>query len=321
VNHLRLWSGRAIAPFDVELFNAGRHSEAAAEQVEAKNLSRILYPDDTTPQGKELRFKQQYFFVSASLQDLLAQRLAEGRAFEDLPDAVSIQLNDTHPALAIPELIRLLVDEHDLEWDRAWDITRQVFSYTNHTLLPEALEVWPVELFERLLPRHLQIIYLINRALLDEVTARHPNDLDRRRRMSLIEENHGRKVRMSHLAVIASHTVNGVAKLHSDLMTKTIFADFAEMYPERFTNVTNGIAVRRWLKQSNTGLSSLLTERLGRAWENDLEELERLRWAADDADFRRQFRAIKLENKQRLAALIQSVSVDTQEEGGEKADE
>jgi starch phosphorylase len=305
VNHLRLWSGRAIAPFDVELFNAGRHSEAAAEQVEAKNLSRILYPDDTTPQGKELRFKQQYFFVSASLQDLLAQHLAEGRAFEDLPDAVSIQLNDTHPALAIPELIRLLVDEHDLEWDRAWDITRQVFSYTNHTLLPEALEVWPVELFERLLPRHLQIIYLINRALLDEVTARHPNDADRRRRMSLIEENNGRKVRMSHLAVIASHTVNGVAKLHSDLMTKTIFADFAEQYPGRFTNVTNGIAVRRWLKQSNIGLSSLLTERLGHAWENDLEELERLRWAAEDADFRRQFRAIKLENKQHLAAVIQ----------------
>ena len=305
VNHLRLWSGRAIAPFDVELFNAGRHSEAAAEQVEAKNLSRILYPDDTTPQGKELRFKQQYFFVSASLQDLLAQHLAEGRAFEDLPDAVSIQLNDTHPALAIPELIRLLVDEHDLEWDRAWDITRQVFSYTNHTLLPEALEVWPVELFERLLPRHLQIIYLINRALLDEITARHPNDPDRRRRMSLIEESNGRKVRMSHLAVIASHTVNGVAKLHSDLMTKTIFADFAEQYPGRFTNVTNGIAVRRWLKQSNIGLSSLLTERLGHAWENDLEELERLRWAADDADFRRQFRSIKLENKQHLAAVIQ----------------
>ena len=311
VNHLRLWSGRAIAPFDVELFNAGRHAEAAAEQVEAKNVSRILYPDDTTPQGKELRFKQQYFFVSASLQDMLAQHLAEGRAFEDLPDAVSIQLNDTHPALAIPELMRLLVDEHDLEWERAWNITCRVFSYTNHTLLPEALEVWPVTLFERLLPRHLQIIYLINRALLDEVSARHPNDPDRRRRMSLIEESHGRMVRMAHLAVVASHTVNGVAKLHSELMTKTIFTDFAELYPGRFTNVTNGIAVRRWLKQSNLGLSQLLTERLGHAWENDLEELERLRWAADDADFRQQFRAIKLENKRQLAAVIQRrVGVD-----------
>ncbi len=304
VNHLRLWSGRAIAPFDVEQFNAGRHAEASSEQVEAKNVSRILYPDDTTPQGKELRFKQQYFFVSASLQDMLAQHLAEGRAFEDLPDAVAIQLNDTHPALAIPELMRLLVDEHDLGWERAWDITRRVFGYTNHTLLPEALEVWPVTFFERILPRHLQIIYLINRALLDEVSARHPNDPDRRRRMSLIEENHGRMVRMSHLAVVASHTVNGVAKLHSELMTRTIFADFAELYPNRFTNVTNGIAVRRWLKQSNPGLSRLLTERLGHAWENDLEELERLRWVADDADFRRQFRAIKLENKRQLATLI-----------------
>jgi starch phosphorylase len=311
VNHLRLWSGRAIAPFDVELFNAGRHAEASEEQVDAKNVSRILYPDDTTPQGKELRFKQQYFFVSASLQDMLAQHLADGRGFDDLPDAVAIQLNDTHPALAIPELMRLLVDEHDVEWDRAWDITRQVFSYTNHTLLPEALEVWPVPFFERLLPRHLQIIYLINRGLLDELSARHPNDPERRSRMSLIEESHGRMVRMSHLAVVASHTVNGVAKLHSDLMTRTIFADFAELYPERFTNVTNGIAVRRWLKQSNAGLSALLTERLGHAWENDLEELERLRWAADDAEFRQHFRAIKLENKQRLAAVIQRrVGVD-----------
>jgi starch phosphorylase len=311
VNHLRLWSGRAIAPFDVELFNAGRHSEAAAEQIEAKNLSRILYPDDTTPQGKELRFKQQYFFVSASLQDMLAQHLAEGRAFEDLPDAVSIQLNDTHPALAIPELLRLLIDEHDLDWDRAWDITRRVFSYTNHTLLPEALEVWPVAFFERILPRHLQIIYLINRVLLDEVTALHPNDPDRRRRMSIIDEGHGRMVRMAHLAVVASHTVNGVAKLHSELMTQTIFTDFAEQYPGRFTNVTNGIAVRRWLKQSNPGLAALLTERLGYSWENDLEELERLRWAAEDAEFRQNFRAIKLENKQRLAAVIQRrVGVD-----------
>lgn len=305
VNHLRLWSGRAIAPFDVEAFNAGRHAEASAEQVDAKNVSRILYPDDTTPQGKELRFKQQYFFVSASLQDMLAQHLAEGRALEDLPDGIAIQLNDTHPALAIPELLRLLVDEHELEWDRAWEITRRVFSYTNHTLLPEALEVWPVAFFERLLPRHLQIIYLVNRALLDEVTARHPHDHERRSRISLIEENHSRQVRMAHLAVVASHAVNGVAKLHSELMKRTIFADFAELYPDRFTNVTNGIAVRRWLKQSNPGLSALLTERLGHAWENDLEELERLRWAADDPEFRQRFGAVKAANKRALADVIQ----------------
>ena len=278
VNHLRLWAGRAIAPFNVEVFNAGRHVEASTAQAEAKNVSRILYPDDTTPQGKELRFKQQYFFVSASLQDMLAQHLAEGRSFDSLHEALSIQLNDTHPALAITELIRLLVDEHELEWEQAWNITRRVFSYTNHTLLPEALEVWPVAFFERILPRHLQIIYLINRAFLDEVTARWPGDNERRSRMSLIDEGGGRQVRMANLAVVASHTVNGVAKLHSELMTKTIFADFAELYPNRFTNVTNGIAVRRWLKQSNPGLSSLITRHLGHAWENDLEELERIRW-------------------------------------------
>jgi starch phosphorylase len=305
VNHLRLWSGRALAPFDVERFNAGRHAEAVTAQVDAKNLSRILYPDDTTPQGKELRFKQQYFFVSASLQDILAQHLDEGRPFEDLPDTIAIQLNDTHPALAIPELIRLLVDEHELEWERAWAITQRVFSYTNHTLLPEALEVWPVAFFEHLLPRHLQIIYLINRGLLDEISARYPEDHERRRRMSLIDESYGRQVRMSHLAVVASHTVNGVAKLHSDLMVQTIFADFAGLYPGRFTNVTNGIAVRRWLKQSNAGLTAMLNARLGHGWENDLEELERLRSAADEPAFRERFRAVKLENKERLADTIQ----------------
>ena len=305
VNHLRLWAGRAIAPFDVVLFNAGRHAEASAADVEAKNVSRILYPDDTTPQGKELRFKQQYFFVSASLQDLLAQHLAEGRPLDALPEAVSIQLNDTHPALAIPELLRLLVDEHELDWEHAWDITRRTFSYTNHTLLPEALETWPVEFFERILPRHLQIIYLVNRVLLDEVSARTPGDNDRRQRMSLIDEAHGRHVRMAHLAVVASHTVNGVAKLHSELMKKTIFADFASQFPDRFTNVTNGIAVRRWLKQSNPGLSALLTERLGHGWENDLEELERLRDAADDGQFCMRFARIKADNKRRLAETIQ----------------
>jgi starch phosphorylase len=197
------------------------------------------------------------------------------------------------------------VDEHEMEWERAWDITRRVFSYTNHTLLPEALEVWPVAFFERILPRHLQIIYLINRGLLDEVSARHPQDHERRSRLSLIDEGHGRQVRMAHLAVVASHTVNGVARLHSELMKQTIFADFAELYPDRFTNVTNGIAVRRWLKQSNPGLSALLTERLGHAWENDLEELERLRWAADDPEFRARFATIKTDNKRRLAEVIQ----------------
>jgi starch phosphorylase len=304
VNHLRLWSGRAIAPFDVQTFNAGRHSEAAAAQVDAKNVSRILYPDDTTPQGKELRLRQQYFFVSASLQDILAQHLNENRPLESLPEAIAIQLNDTHPALAIPELLRLLLDEHELEWEQAWAMTRRVFAYTNHTLLPEALETWPVAFFERLLPRHLQIIYLINRALLEEVSARWPHDAERRRRMSLIDEAYGRHVRMAHVAVVGSHQVNGVARLHSELMRQTIFRDFAELYPDRFTNVTNGIAVRRWLKQSNPGLSGLLTQHLGHAWENDLEELERLRGAIDDSGFRAEMRAIKLRNKEQFADVI-----------------
>jgi len=304
VNHLRLWSGRAIAPFDVQAFNAGRHAEAAAAQVDAKNVSRILYPDDTTPQGKELRLRQQYFFVSASLQDILAQHLNEGRTLEALPDAIAIQLNDTHPALAIPELLRLLLDEHELEWEQAWDMTRRIFAYTNHTLLPEALETWPIAFFERLLPRHLQIIYLINRALLEDVSARYPHDNERRQRMSLIDESYGRQVRMAHVAVVGSHKVNGVARLHSELMRQTIFRDFAELYPERFTNVTNGIAVRRWLKQSNPGLSALLTQHLGHAWENDLEELERLRGAIDDAEFCAEMRRIKQVNKEHFADVV-----------------
>jgi starch phosphorylase len=304
VNHLRLWSGRAVTPFQIQAFNAGNYYAAVEDQIAAKNVSRVLYPDDSTPQGRELRFRQQYFFVSASLQDLLATHLAEGRGIDQLPESVAIQLNDTHPTLAIPELLRLLVDEHGVEWPRARRITDEVFGYTNHTLLPEALETWPVAMFEKLLPRHLQIIYLINREFLERVSERYPGDNDLRRRMSIINEDRGREVRMSHLAVIGSRRVNGVARLHSELMQRTIFAEFAAMLPQRFTNVTNGIAVRRWLKQSNTGLSRLLTERLGYGWENDLEELERLRDAPADPEFRRRFRDVKLANKQRLAAVI-----------------
>jgi starch phosphorylase len=304
VNHLRLWSGRAITPFHIDAFNAGDYPAAVQEQLEAKNLSRVLYPDDSTPQGKELRLKQQYFFVSASLQDILATHLSEGRSLASMPDAIAIQLNDTHPAVAIPELMRLLVDEHGLPWAESWQITTGVFSYTNHTLLPEALETWPVAMFERLLPRHLQIIYLINRDFLQSVETRYPGDDERRRRLSIIDDGGDRRVRMAHLAVIGSHRVNGVAQLHSDLMRSHVFSGFADMYPDRFINVTNGIAVRRWLKQSNPGLSALLTEHLGSCWENDLEELGRLTGAADDPEFRRQFRGIKRTNKQRLADEI-----------------
>ena len=301
VNHLRLWSGRAITPFQIDAFNAGDYAAAVQDQVAAKNLSRVLYPDDSTPQGKELRLKQQYFFVSASLQDILATHLSEGRSLASLPDSIAIQLNDTHPAVAIPELMRLLVDEHGVSWEESWQITQGVFSYTNHTLLPEALESWPVSMFERLLPRHLEIIYLINRDFLKAVTASYPEDAQRLRNLSIIDDGGDRRVRMSHLAIVGSHKINGVAQLHSDIMRKHVFREFAEMYPDRFINVTNGIAVRRWLKQSNPGLSALLTQHLGRAWENDLEELARLSGAADDAEFRRHFRGIKHTNKQRLA--------------------
>ena len=316
VNHLRLWSGRAITPFKLDTFNAGDYAAAVHDQLEAKNLSRVLYPDDSTPQGKELRLKQQYFFVSASLQDILVTHLSEGRSLASLPDSIAIQLNDTHPAVAIPELLRLLVDEHGLSWEQSWQITQGVFSYTNHTLLPEALESWPVAMFERLLPRHLEIIYLVNRDFLRAVAISYPDDPERLRQLSIIDDEGGRRVRMSHLAIVGSHKVNGVAQLHSDIMRKYVFHDFAEMYPERFINVTNGIAVRRWLKQSNPGLSALLTQHLGRAWENDLEELGRLTGAADDPEFRRQFRGIKRTNKQRLADEVKrrsglAISVDS----------
>ncbi len=311
VNHLRLWSGRALTPFKIDAFNTGDYAAAVHDQVEAKNLSRVLYPDDSTPQGRELRFKQQYFFVSASLQDMLATHLAERRALESLPEALAIQLNDTHPTLAIPELMRLLVDEYLVPWESAWRITGQVFSYTNHTLLPEALEAWPVAMFERLLPRHLEIIYLINRDFLAMVAANHPGDVERQRDLSIITVGDNRQVRMAHLAIIGSHCVNGVARLHSDLMRTHVFRGFAEVYPRRFTNVTNGIAVRRWLKQSNPGLAMLLSEQLGHAWENDLGVIGALRDSADDPLFRQRFRDIKRANKVRLAtALRRRLDVD-----------
>ena len=242
VNHLRLWSGRGITPFHIDAFNAGDYDAAVREQVEAKNLSRVLYPDDSTRQGKELRLQQQYFFVSASLQDILATHLSEGRTLASMPDAISIQLNDTHPALAIPELMRLLIDEHGLKWEESWAITSGVFAYTNHTLLPEALETWPIALIERLLPRHLEIIYLINRDFLAALERHRPGDVDAQRRLSIITEGGERRVRMAHLAVIGSHHVNGVAQLHTELMRKSVFAGFVDLYPERFVNVTNGIA-------------------------------------------------------------------------------
>jgi starch phosphorylase len=297
VNNLRLWSAKASQDFDLRYFNEGNYIRAVEQKTQSENLSKVLYPDDTTQMGRELRLKQEYFFVAATLQDILTHFMVDHDSFEDLPDEVAIQLNDTHPAIAIPELMRILVDEHRLEWDVAWTITVRSFAYTNHTLLPEALETWSVGLMSRLLPRHLQIIYEINRRFLADVSLRYPGDMDLIRRVSLIDEEHGQRVRMSHLAIVGSHKVNGVARLHSHLMQTTIFRDFALIFPERFLNITNGVTPRRWLNQANTGLSALITEAIGPGWIRDLDCLRDLEPLAEDAAFRERFRAVKLANK------------------------
>ena len=307
VNHLRLWGARYAPEIDLALFNQGDYEAAVKAKNEAENISRVLYPDDSTEEGKELRIKQEYFFVCASLQDILHEHLAAGFALADLPAQVAIQLNDTHPALAVPELMRLLIDVHGLGWDEAWRIGCGVFSYTNHTLLPEALETWPVRMLEKLLPRHLEIIYRINREFLDGIWERYPGDHDRRRRMSIVDEaaHDGRRVRMAWLATVGSRKVNGVAELHSELVRRTIFRDFDEAFPGRFVNVTNGVTPRRWIRAANPGLAALLDERLGAAWDNDLDRLRELAPLAGDAAFQASFQAVKQANKERLAGYIQ----------------
>ena len=297
VNNLRLWSAKASRDFDLRYFNEGNYIRAVEQKTQSENLSKVLYPDDTTQMGRELRLRQEYFFVSATLQDILSHFTTDHDSFMDLPDEVAIQLNDTHPSIAIPELMRILVDEYRLDWEQAWDITVRTFAYTNHTLLPEALETWPVNLLSRLLPRHLLIIYEINRRFLAEVSRLYPGDVGLLRRISLIDEEHGKRVRMSHLAIVGSHKINGVAKLHSHLMQTTIFRDFAKLYPDRFINITNGVTPRRWLDQANQGLSALITEAIGPAWINDLERLRDLQPFADDAAFRERFRSVKCANK------------------------
>jgi starch phosphorylase len=306
VNHLRLWAARYAPEIDLALFNQGHHEPAVKAKNEAENISRVLYPDDSTEEGKELRVKQEYFFVAASLQDILREHLEAGLALSQLPQYVAVQLNDTHPALAVPELMRLLIDVHGLEWAEAWRITCEVFSYTNHTLLPEALESWPVRMFERLLPRHLEIIYRINRNFLDSVAERYPGDNDRRQRMSIVDDSGygGRQIRMAWLATVGSRKVNGVAELHSELVRRTIFRDFDEFYPGKFVNVTNGVTPRRWIQAANPGLAGLFDEAAGKGWENDLERLRELAPLAEDEQFRDRFRAVKQANKQRLADYI-----------------
>ncbi len=304
VNNLRLWSAKASRDFDLRYFNEGNYIKAVADKNESENLSKVLYPDDTTRMGRVLRLKQEYFFVSASLQDILHRYQRLHDTFDELPNKVAIQLNDTHPAVAVAEMMRLLIDHGHLEWDHAWHITRRTFSYTNHTLMPEALETWPVELFETLLPRHMQLIFEINHRFLRDIGHRFPGDLARVERMSLIGENGSRHVRMAHLAAVGSHKVNGVSRIHTDLMKQTIFRDFEEFEPGKIVNMTNGITPRRWLNLANPGLAQLITRHLGPAWVSDLDSLQTLNTHADDASFQQAFRAVKRANKARLAAYI-----------------
>ena len=303
VNILRLWRARAGGEsFDLGLFNAGRYAEAVEAQMSSENLTKVLYPSDSTEAGRELRLKQQYFLVSCSLRDIIRRFRFRNSDWEAFPDKVVIQLNDTHPVLAIPELMRLLVDENGVGWEQAWYITRRTFAYTCHTLLPEALETWPVPMFGRLLPRHLEIIHALNRFFLQDVRARYPGDEERAARMSLIQEGPEHRVRMANLAVVGSFAVNGVAELQSRLLAQTTLRDFADLWPDRFLNVTNGVSPRRFLRLANPRLSALITARLGDdRWLTDLERLRKLEAFADDAEFRAQWREAKRQNKIDLA--------------------
>jgi glycogen phosphorylase len=304
-NFIRLWSAVATEELDLEAFQVGDYVRAVEEKVRSENITKVLYPNDSSLAGRQLRLEQEYFFISCALQDCI-RLLLQRTTIDQFANKFAIQLNDTHPALAVPELMRLLVDVHDFGWDEAWAITTRTFSYTNHTLLPEALETWPLPLFRRVLPRHLEIIYEINRRLLDEVRARFPGDDARVARMSLIDERGEKSVRMANLATVASQHVNGVAALHSRLLRETVLKDFAEAYPERFLNVTNGVTPRRFLALANPDLARLLTETIGAGWQANLDRLDDLVQFAADAGFREKFRAAKRKNKERLAVWLRT---------------
>ena len=301
---LRLWSAHGGELFDLAEFNRGDHLAAVATRSANQNLSRVLYPDDSTWNGRELRLRQEYFLVSASLQDILRRHLRTHGTLDNLADKVAIHLNDTHPALAIPELMRILIDLHGYSWQHAWDVTRRIFSYTCHTLMSEALETWPVEMMAKILPRHLQMIFEINDHFLEYVKTYVTTDMEFIRRVSLIEEGHQRKVRMGWLSVVGSHKVNGVAAIHSDLMVSSTFADFARIYPERFTNVTNGITPRRWLAVANPKLAALFDQYIGSEWRCDLSQIEKLKAFADKGEFKRAVADIKYDNKVKLAQYV-----------------
>lgn len=305
VNNLRLWSAEAYNEFDFQDFNEGSYEEAVDSKIRAENLTKVLYPNDNIQQGKELRLRQQYFFVACSLHDILRRHFSEGGTVETLPEKVTIQLNDTHPTLVIPEMMRILVDERGVEWGKAWEITRACVNYTNHTILPEALEKWSVPLFRYLLPRHLQIIFDINSRFLEEVSSRYPGDLDKLRSMSVIEEGGEQSIRMANLAVIGSTHVNGVAEIHSRILKEVIFKDFAEMWPGKFMNMTNGITQRRWLLFCNRPLARLITSRIGDGWITDLFKLRDLEKFIEDEEFLKELMEVKRKNKRRLAAFIE----------------
>jgi glycogen phosphorylase len=304
VNSLRLWSAKSTRDFDLKYFYEGNYIRAVEKKMISENISKVLYPSDNIVEGRELRFKQEYFLASATVHDVLYRFKKMHTDLTRLPDKVAIQLNDTHPALAVSELMRVLLDLEGLEWDVAWEITVKIFAYTNHTILPEALEIWPVWFFEQILPRHLQIIYEINQRFLDEVKKRFPDHPGRLARMSLVEEGREKKIRMAHLAMVGSHSVNGVAALHTELLKERIFPDFYAMYPKRFNNKTNGITQRRWLKLTNPDLAKLIDSAIGDAWTVDLYELKKLRQLTGRADFLENWRRVKGGNKQRLAAYI-----------------
>lgn len=304
-NHLRLWRAEAVESFDFASFNHGDYYRAVEDKVHSENITKVLYPNDEVIQGKTLRLQQQFFFVSCSLQDMIRLQLLLGRPLERFHEKWAVQLNDTHPAIAVAELMRLLIDEHQMDWETSWNVTGNTFGYTNHTLLPEALEKWPVRLLGHVLPRHLEIIFEINRRFLEEVQAKFPGDEARVARMSLIDETRERYVRMANLATVGSHHVNGVARLHSELLKATVLRDFADLWPEKFCNVTNGVTPRRFLAVSNPPLAQLITSRIGDAWLSDLDQLRKLEPLANHADFREKWREVKLAAKRKLSALIE----------------
>ncbi|HUR38823.1 MAG TPA: glycogen/starch/alpha-glucan phosphorylase [Planctomycetota bacterium] len=304
VNILRLWQAHGTDLFDLEYFNSGDYIRSIDHAMYSENITRVLYPNDKVAVGQELRLRQEYFLASASLQDILRRYKRAHTTFDALPEKVAIQINDTHPAVAVAEMMRLLVDVEGVEWEKAWTLTQGVFGYTNHTLMPEALEKWSVELFGRVLPRHLEIVYDINFRFLQQVVAKYPGDVERMRKMSIIEEGRDKWVRMAHLAVVGSHSVNGVSALHGRLLRERLFPEFDQMFPGRFNSKTNGITPRRWLLSCNPGLASLIAERIGTDWPANLDQLRRLAPLAEDAGFRDSWRAVKRRNKERLAAVI-----------------